>query len=346
MKKIKVAILGATGYAGSELFRLLYNHPFSEIVGVSSVSFENKNLNDVYKNFINLDEYLLINQDDAIKEADVVFAALPHGLSEELALKCKSLNKKLIDLGADFRFTEEDNYKEWYGNSYLDKSIHKDSIYGLPELNRNIISEKSIIGNPGCYPTSISLGLYPLLNNKLISLSGIISDSKSGVSGAGRGLSQNTHFPECHEAFAPYKLASHRHVPEIEETLSKMAGEKITITFVPHLLPVNRGILSTIYCDKKTDLSLEELHDMYLYFYKDEFFVRVMPLGVVCNIRNVTYSNFCDISLHEDKTNNKIIIVTAIDNMIKGAAGQAIQNMNIMFGIDEKTGLDFLPSGF
>ncbi len=343
MNKYKVSVLGATGYAGLELFRILYSHPHVNIHKLSSVSFEGKAINSIYRNLGNINNYKLVSQDEAIDGADIVFAALPHGLSEEIAKKCTG--KIFIDLGADFRLDNEEEYKSWYGNEFSEKELHKNSVYGLPELNRTQIKNSKIIGNPGCYPTSISLGLYPLLKNKIIGTR-IIADCKSGVTGAGRGLTQNTHFPDCNEAFSPYKLANHRHIPEIEQTLSIMYGEKIKITFVPHLLPVSRGILSTIYCDNIKNSDIEEIHKLYSEFYKDEYFVRLMPLGEACNIANVTHSNFCDISLHEDKHTNSIIIVSTIDNMIKGAAGQAIQNMNLCLGIDEKSGLDFLPTAF
>lgn len=346
MKKIKASIIGATGYAGVELFRLLYNHPFVDIAGVSSVSFENMNINQIYPSLINIDNYILLNQDDIIEKADVVFAALPHGLSEDLAQKTISQNKVFIDLGADFRLQDESVYEKWYGKPYKYKDLHDLSVYGLPELNREVIKNKNLIANPGCYPTSVSLGLMPLLKMKYISKDNIICDCKSGTTGAGRGLAQNVHFPECNEAFSPYKIGNHRHVPEIEETLSYIYKDKINVTFVPHLLPVNRGILSTMYCNRQTDLSLQKIHELYKEHYKDEFFVRVLPLGETSNIRNVKLSNFCDISIHEDKHTDKIIIVSAIDNMVKGASGQAIQNMNIRFGLEENCGIDALPAAF
>ncbi|MDR2940872.1 MAG: N-acetyl-gamma-glutamyl-phosphate reductase [Clostridiales bacterium] len=343
MDKKKVSILGAAGYAGVELFRLLYSHPRINIYKLSSVSFEGQELSSVYKNLGNINNYKLVSQDEAIESADVVFAALPHGLSEAVAQQCKG--KIFIDLGADFRLNDEAGYKKWYGNDFAEKSLHEYSVYGLTELNREKIRGAKIIGNPGCYPTSIALGLYPLLKNKIIGAS-IIADCKSGVTGAGRAVTQTTHFTNCNEAFAPYKLAMHRHTPEIEETLSYMYSGEVRVTFVPHLLPVNRGILSTIYCDNIKNYSLSQIYNLYTDFYKDEFFVRVLPLGGAANISNITHSNFCDISLHVDEHTNRIIVVSAIDNMIKGAAGQAIQNMNICLGFDEKAGLELLPPAF
>jgi len=345
-KKINVSVLGATGYAGIELVRLLFNHENVENIAVSSVSSEGTNLNDMYKTLIGKEKFFLINQDEAIEKGDVIFSALPHGLSEEIAEKVIAKNKILIDIGADFRLTDEEDYKKYYGLEYKFKDLHKESIYGLPEFNREKIKDKKIIGNPGCYPTSIALGLYPLLSNGFVDTNCIICDSKSGVTGAGKGLSDTTHFPMCNENLSPYKIANHRHIPEIEETLSHFAGEKVKVTFVPTLLPVNRGILSTIYCDKKGDETLEEIHLKVKNFYKDEYFVDVLNLGDVANLKDVKYSNHCQISLHEDKRTNKLIVVSVIDNMVKGAAGQAIQNMNIVFGFDEKTGLELIAPAF
>ena len=209
-----------------------------------------------------------------------------------------------------------------------------------------MVPGKEIIGNPGCYPTSIALGLAPLLKSGKADAQSIIIDSKSGVTGSGRGLSQTSHYPECNEAFSPYKVAAHRHTPEIEQTLSQLAGEELKVTFVPHLLPVNRGIVSTIYVGLKESLSAQDLRQMYRDYYQTEKFVRVLPLGEVANLRNVKYSNYCDISLHVDSRTNRAIVVSTIDNMVKGAAGQAVQNMNLLFGLPEDTGLGMIPPSF
>lgn len=344
MEKLKVGIIGATGYAGAELFRLLMAHPKVTIAAVSSTSYEGKELAEIYPSLATKVGYLLTNADEVISKSDVVFAALPHGLSEELAEKCVAANKVFIDLGADFRLTDEATYTKWYQHEYKNKALHEKSLYCLPELNRDEIKTVDIIGNPGCYPTSIALGLYPALKQKLISLEGIIIDSKSGVTGAGRGLTQNTHYPDTNEAFGAYKAGQHRHTPEIEQTLSQISGEAVMVTFVPHLLPVNRGILSTIYVKPKA--GFEEIYDAYRKAYSDEYFVRVLPKGDYANIKNVRASNYCDISLHEDTHTGTLIITSAIDNMVKGAAGQAIQNMNIRFGFAETDGISMLPCAF
>lgn len=346
MTKIKAGIIGATGYAGEELLRLLLTHPSVEIGGISSVSFEGQQISAVYPALAKWCDMVLVDEDTVIENSEVIFASLPHGLSEDKAKKCLSKGKKFIDLGADFRLYEEADYKEWYGLEYHEKALHDEAVYCIPELHRDLARDKKLIGNPGCYPTSIALGLAPVAKAGLIEMDQIIIDSKSGVTGAGRGLSQKTHYPDCNEAFSPYKVAEHRHTPEIEQTLTGLAGEQARITFVPHLLPVNRGIVSTIYAPLKEELTAEKLHQLYTECYQNEEFVRVMPLGETANLKNVTFSNNCDISLHLDQRTNRLIVVSTIDNMVKGAAGQAIQNMNLICGLPENTGLKLIPPAF
>ena len=350
---IKVSVIGATGYAGVELIRLLLSHPKVELKNISSKSFAGENINKIYNNLNKYCEKILTDEDSALEDSDVVFASLPAGLSEEIAKKCFDKNILFIDLGADFRLSNEEDYKKWYKKDYKYKEIHKEAIYSIPEIikydnfyNKKDLKKAKIIGNPGCYPTSIGLALTPALINKIIEKEDIIIDSKSGATGAGRELTLNTHFAECNEAFSPYKIAEHRHTPEIEQTLSNIYGEDIKITFVPHLLPINRGILSTIYAKLKDKNSLENIFNLYKEFYKDSKFVRVLNIGNIANLKNVKYSNYCDISIHIDERTNKLIIVSAIDNMVKGAAGQAIQNMNIALGFEEDAGLDMIPPAF
>lgn len=346
--KIRVAIVGATGYAGAELVRLLYGHPNAEVVAVSSKSFENQALSEVYPAFAGFCDLVCENQSEVVDQSDVVFAALPHGLSEPLAAECLQKGRRFIDLGADFRLSDEQAYQEWYHKSYDCPEIHKAAIYSIPELChfRRSMSEAMIVANPGCYPTSVALGLYPALERGLVKTDPIIIDSKSGATGAGRGLSQTTHFCDCNEAFAPYKAGVHRHTPEIEQTLSEAAGKPVKVTFVPHLLPVNRGIVSTMYTRLLDGVTEEQIFDVYRQFYEDEPFVRVMPKGQYANLRNVKYTNMCDISLHPDWRTGTLIVVSTIDNMVKGAAGQAIQNMNILFKLPETTGLMLVPPAF
>lgn len=339
--KIRVGIVGATGYAGAELVRLILTHPAAELVAISSVSFEGKKISEVYPNLAKVCEMELTDAAKMAEACDVVFAALPHGLSEPLAAECAKTGAILIDLGADFRLEDEADYRKWYQKSYSCPDLHQDAVYCIPELHRSQVKEQKIIANPGCYPTSIALGLAPALTGGLIETAGIVIDSKSGVTGAGRGLTQGTHYPDTNEAFAAYKAGVHRHTPEIEQTLSHLAGKEMQITFVPHLLPINRGIESSIYCKMKTDLAA--IHAAYCDYYKDEHFVRVLPLGSYANVKNVRMSNYCDISLHADERTGTLIVSSVIDNMFKGAAGQAIQNMNLRMGLAETCGIDMIP---
>lgn len=343
MKKYKISVIGASGYAGAELVRILLSHPNAELAALSSVSYTGQSLADLYPAYRNICEQLLVSEEEAIEKGDVVFASLPHGLSQEIALKCDKAGKLFIDLGADFRLDDGDIYTEWYGKEYVYPELHAKQVYGLSEIYRDDVKNTKIIGNPGCYPTSVALASYPAIKNGLVKGYDFIIDSKSGVTGAGKSLTQKTHYPECNEAFSPYNIGKHRHTPEIEQTLSRFAGEKVSVTFVPHLLPVNRGIISTIYANKADGITLEKVHEIYTETYKNERFVRVLPLGDVANLRNVRMSNYCDISVHEDKHTGKLILVSAIDNMFKGAAGQAVQNMNIALGLDEAAGIDFVP---
>ncbi len=336
----KVGIIGATGYAGVELVRILLSHPQVELSKLSSVSFEGKELSEVYPMLIKDCDSTLVSQDEVIESCDIIFASLPHGLSQAIAKQAIDAGKIFIDLGADFRLDDGEVYKKWYGCEFEDEALQASAVYGLPELFRDKVKTTHLVANPGCYPTSIALGLYPLLNAKLCGTKGIIIDSKSGATGAGRGLSQTTHFCDLNEGFAPYKVAAHRHTPEIEQTLSKIAGENITVTFVPHLLPLSRGIVSTIYAD--CTASVEDVYNAYVKAYENERFVRVLPLGQAANLKNVRMTNNCHISVHKDEHAGKIVIVSAIDNMVKGAAGQAVQNMNIVCGFDETAGLNLI----
>ncbi len=343
---IKTGILGATGYAGLELTRLLLRHPQADIAAVGSVSFKGQELCDVYPALREIAPLRCEDADAVVEASDVVFAALPHGLSQETAAQCVKAGKKFIDLGADFRLDEPEDYTRWYGCEALYPELHEEAVYGLPELFRGDIIGKRIVGNPGCYPTASALGLAPALRAGLVESTGIVIDAKSGTTGAGRGLAQNTHFPDCNEAFSAYKVASHRHTPEIEQTLSKVAGQKATITFVPHLLPVNRGILTTIYARLKPGATMVAAREAYEAAYASERFVRLLPEGASANISHVRASNYCDIQLYIDEHTGLLVVTSVIDNMVKGAAGQAIQNMNLLYGLPEDTGLDMVPLAF
>jgi len=343
---IKVGIIGASGYAGAELLRLLINHEDVEVVSIGARSYVGQPIYNLYPSFYGVCDMIFESDEEVLQKAEMIFASLPHGLSEKYAKYCDDNGKKFIDLGADFRLDEEKDYQAWYGLDYHEKELHQKQVYGLSEVNRKAIQSATLIGNPGCYPTSITLGLYPLLKEKMNGSFDLIIDSKSGTTGAGKSLTEDTHFPRCNESFHPYKLGSHRHTPEIEQELSKMAGNDVHVTFTPHLLPVNRGIVSTIYVDLKEDVTFDDVVKTYQKYYQDEYFVRVLPVGKVADLKFVKYSNFCDISLHYDKRYHKLIVVSTIDNMVKGAAGQAIQNMNIMYGLEETKGLKMVAPSF
>ena len=343
METIKVGVVGATGYAGSEICRLIAGHPQAELSAISSVSFEGMALSQVYPAYNQMIDLVCGTQDQVVEQSDVIFAALPHGLSQDLAAQCDALGKTFIDMGADFRLEDEAAYQEWYGGEYQDKALHEKAVYGLPEFFREKIRGKKVIANPGCYTTAVPLALVPALEAGLIEQEGIIADCKSGVTGAGRKPTQGNHYPELNESFTAYKVAAHRHTPEIEQTLSRLSGQKVHVTFVPHLLPVNRGILSTCYGRLKPDVTKAQVRKAYEDFYQDEYFVRLLPDGMNADIHNIKYSNFCDISLHIDTRCGNLIAISAIDNMVKGAAGQAIQNMNLMFGLPENKGLKLAP---
>ncbi|MEQ8153278.1 MAG: N-acetyl-gamma-glutamyl-phosphate reductase [Clostridiaceae bacterium] len=336
---IKVGIIGGTGYVGAELMRLLMSHKEVEIAAISSVSFKGQDFASIYPSFYQLSDLVCGEEDEVIEKSDVIFAALPHGLSEHIAKKVLEKGKICIDLGADFRLSQEEVYTKWYAKSFDVPELHGKEVYGLPELNREKIKETKLVANPGCYATSIELALLPLISKGIIEEKGIIADSKSGTTGAGRNLSQTTHFTDVNESFSAYKIAGHRHIPEIEEVLSSVSDEKVKLIFTPHLLPINRGILSTIYATPKNKIDLKELHKEYSAFYENEPFVKVLPLGEAAKINNVRLSNYCHISLHYDEENNKLVLISCIDNMVKGAAGQAIQNMNIILGFAETEGL-------
>ena len=346
MDTIKVGVVGATGYAGSEICRLILGHPQAELAAISSVSFEGMALSEVYPAYRQVCDLVCGTQDQVVEKSDVIFAALPHGLSQDLAAQCHESGKTFIDMGADFRLESEAAYQEWYGGQYKDKVLHEEAVYGLPEFFREKIKGKKIIANPGCYTTAVPLALVPALEAGYIEPQGIIADCKSGVTGAGRKPSQSNHYPELNESSTAYKVANHRHTPEIEQTLTKMTGEDIKVTFVPHLLPINRGILATCYAKLKPGVTEEQLWDAYHSRYDGEYFVRLLEKGQVANVKNVRYSNFCDVSLFVDSRTGTFIAISAIDNMVKGAAGQAIQNMNLSFGLEETTGLQIVPPAF
>lgn len=340
---IKVGVIGATGYAGQQLVWLLYRHPNVTISYLSSNSYIDNLFSSVYGNYCNNLDMLCIDMkeaEDRLNEIDIVFIALPHGKSFNIVKKALSLGVKVVDLGADFRIKNAGLYKEWYNLDHEATSLLSCSVYGLPELNRDSIRTSSLIANPGCYPTASILSLTPLLKNNLIETSSIIIDAKSGVSGAGRSLNVSTLYSECNESIKAYSISSHRHTPEIEQVLSDISNKDIYLSFTPHLVPMNRGILATCYANLVKDITEEEIYEIYNSFYKNEFFVRIVKN--LPETRWVKNSNICDIGIRIDQRTKRVVVVSAIDNLVKGAAGQAVQNMNIMFGLNETTGLDLL----
>jgi len=367
-------IIGATGYAGAELVRLLSGHPEIKTLKLSSVSYEGDKIENIYPNFLGRISGSLVKAEEVIASSDVVFAALPHGVGETFAASCMEKKIHFIDFSADFRFDDDEQvYTAWYGKNYKYPELHKNSVYGLVELNRQKVKDLAakgpvIIGNPGCYPTGGSLGAFPALARGLNQTElPVIVDAVTGTTGGGREPSRSFHYAECADSVSPYKVGSHRHSPEIVRNLSAMAANGNNpaprLIFTPRLAPVNRGILSVIYIPLKAqwrvnvdnanlppsneiEAKAAEIRRLYADFYKDEPFVRILPAGLTAATNRVRQSNFCDISVHIDINGSTLIVTTAIDNMVKGAAGQAIQNMNILFGFDEKSGLEMIPALF
>jgi N-acetyl-gamma-glutamyl-phosphate reductase len=338
---IKVGVYGASGYTGQELLRHLLMHPAATIVAITSRRYAGVPLADVYPVFQGLTDLHFMNASPAevARLADVVFLALPHGVSMTVAPAFLAAGKKVIDLSADFRLRDAAEYERWYGK-HAAPALLAEAVYGIPELYRETIRKASLVANPGCYPTSVILGLAPLLKVGWIDTASIIVDAKSGVSGAGREPQVASLFCEVNEGFKAYKVGGqHRHIPEMEQELARIAGCEIRISFTPHLLPVNRGILSTIYGSLRSDVTADALTDLYRRHYQDEPFVRICKPGAFPNISSVCGSNYCDIGVTIDNRTKRVIVLSAIDNLIKGAAGQAIQNMNLMCGFSEETGL-------
>lgn len=340
---VKVGIVGATGYAGAELVRLLSRHPQVELSVLTSQSYAGKKMWEVFPHLYGVVDQTLeeFNLNELVERCEVIFTALPHGHAMPIGQEALRRGRRLIDLGADFRLKDVGTYQSWYKTEHTAASLLPTAVYGLPELYREAIKDCTIVANPGCYPTSAILGLAPLMVNQLIDPETLIIDAKSGVSGAGRGLSLKTHYSETTNNFQAYGVATHRHTPEIEQELSGLAGLPITINFTPHLTPMIRGILSTIYAKLTSSLNSEELTDLYRKFYQGERFVRVLPVGMLPTTKGVAGSNYCDLSVTVDPRTKRVIVLSAIDNLIKGAAGQAVQNLNVLLGLPEDTGLNF-----
>ena len=336
-----IGIIDATGYVGIEIVRILQNHPKIKINSVVSHNFVGKKISDVYPNLKNVFDMECeeLNIDEISKKADIFITALPHGVSKEVIPKLIENGKKIIDHSGDFRYKSVEVYEKWYHTTHGMPELLDISAYGLPELYREKIKTAQIVGNPGCYPTCSILGLAPLIKNRIIDTKNIIIDAASGVTGAGRSTILPNQFSECTENFKAYKVSTHRHTSEIEQELSALADEELLISFTPHLIPMKRGMLCTSYANLTSEKTTSELIDLYKEYYKDEHFVRILDEGELPQTKYVAGSNYIDIGLVVDKRLGRVVVLSALDNLGKGAAGQAVQVLNIMMGLAECTGL-------
>lgn len=342
---IKVGIIGATGYAGNELVRLLLQHKEAEIIWYGSRSYIEKPYADVYRNMFQLVEEKCLddNIEELAKSADVIFTATPQGFCASVVNDTVLNQTKIIDLSADFRIKDVKTYESWYKIEHKSPQYLDEAVYGLCEINRDKIKDARLVANPGCYPTCSFLSVYPLVKEGIINPNTIIIDAKSGTSGAGRGAKVDNLFCEVNENIKAYGVSVHRHTPEIEEQLSYQAGVPVFINFTPHLVPMNRGILITAYASLKTEIIEDKVREIYHKYYKEEKFVRLLEKGICPETRWVEGSNFVDVNIKVDARTNRVVMMGAMDNLVKGAAGQAIQNMNLMFGLKETEGLLQVP---
>ena len=342
---IKVGIIGATGYAGGELARILMGHKDAEIVWYGSRSYIDKKYADVYQNMFQIVDAKCLddNMEELAKKADVIFTATPQGFCASVISEAILADTKIVDLSADFRIKDVDTYEKWYGIQHKSPQFIEDAVYGLCEINREDVKGARLVANPGCYTTCSILTAYPLAKEGLIDMNTLIIDAKSGTSGAGRGAKVGNLYCEVNENIKAYGVASHRHTPEIEEQLGYAAKEDVRISFTPHLVPMNRGILATEYATLTKQTTYEEVKAVYDKYYKEEKFIRVLDEGICPETKWVEGSNYVDINFKIDPRTNRIIMMGAIDNLVKGAAGQAVQNMNLMFGLPESEGLELVP---
>lgn len=344
---IKAGLVGVTGYAGMELARLMTHHSSMELVRATSRSEAGKSLAEIYPFLtrLPLGELVITPPDpaDLAEECDVVFLAVPHKTAMEIAAALLEEGVKVVDLSADFRINDKATYEQWYATEHTKADLLEEAVYGLPELYLDEIMGARLIANPGCYPTSVILGLAPALSGRFVETDDIVIDSKSGTSGAGRGKNVGTLFCEVYDSFRAYGLTTHRHTPEIEQEVSKIADTDITVSFNTHLLPIDRGILSTIYTKLTDKVSVEEIHAAYSEYYADKPLVRVLPLGQLPETRFVRGTVFCDIGLVVDERTNRLLIVSAIDNLCRGASGQALMNANLICGLDIDEGVPMAP---
>lgn len=342
---IKIGIIGATGYAGAELVRILMGHKEADIVWYGSRSYIDKKYADVYRNMFRIveDKCLDDNMEELADQVDVIFTATPQGFCASVLSEDVLAKTKVIDLSADFRIKNVDIYEKWYGIEHKSPQFIPEAVYGLCEVDRKDIMKARLVANPGCYTTCSILTAYPLAKEGIIDMSTLIVDAKSGTSGAGRGAKLPNLYCEVNENIKAYGVASHRHTPEIEEQLGYASGEEVLINFTPHLVPMNRGILVTEYAALKKEVTYEAVKAVYDQYYEQERFIRVLDADVCPETKWVEGSNFVDINFKIDPRTNRIIMMGAMDNLVKGAAGQAVQNMNLMFGIEESQGLEFVP---
>lgn len=342
MSKYNIAIIGATGYTGSELVRILINHTEVNIVAITSESRKGEKFSDVHPQFQGVFEPELVSIEDIHQfDLDLVFLALPHGVSMDFVKEHSDKPFKIVDLSGDFRLSSKDVYEAWYKKDHSYALGFETAVFGSPELFRRRIKEAKLVANPGCFPTSAILPIAPLLKEGIIDKKYIVIDSKTGVTGAGIKSSPITHFPMVNDNFSAYGVKTHRHAIEIQEIVNKYANDKATVLFTPHLLPVDRGILSTIYTKPTRDVSTKEIEKIYQEYYSDEPFVRLRK--ELPNLKQVRGTNYCDIYTTYDERTHTIISIGVIDNLVKGAAGQAVQNMNIMLGLSESAGLKISP---
>ena len=342
---IKVGIIGATGYAGGELARILMGHKDAKIVWYGSRSYIDKKYADVYQNMFQIVDAKCLddNMEELAKKADVIFTATPQGFCASVISEAILADTKIVDLSADFRIKDVDTYEKWYGIQHKSPQFIEDAVYGLCEINREDVKGARLVANPGCYTTCSILTAYPLAKEGLIDMNTLIIDAKSGTSGAGRGAKVGNLYCEVNENIKAYGVGSHRHTPEIEEQLGYAAKEDVRISFTPHLVPMNRGILATEYATLTKQTTYEEVKAVYDKYYKEEKFIRVLDEGICPETKWVEGSNYVDINFKIDPRTNRIIMMGAIDNLLKGAAGQAVQNMNLMFGLPESEGLELVP---
>jgi N-acetyl-gamma-glutamyl-phosphate reductase len=338
---IKVGIVGGTGYTGVELLRLLALHPQAKLIAITSRSQKGMHVGEMFPNLRgHLDLEFTDPEISQLALCDLVFFATPNGTAMTMVPELLKAGTRVIDLAADFRLKKQAEWHQWYGMEHACPELLNDAVYGLPEVNRDQIRKAALVANPGCYPTAVQLGFLPLLENDIVDTGMLVADAKSGVSGAGRGASVPNLLAECSESMKAYAVKGHRHWPEIKQGLSNMTDTQVGLTFVPHLTPMIRGIHATLYAPlKKTGVNLQELYERR---YANEPFVDVMPAGSHPETRTVKGANHCRIAVHMPPTGNMVVVLSVIDNLVKGAAGQAVQNMNIMFGLDEKAGLNLI----